>query len=284
MIPDETDEDTRDLPKWAAVPNTGQPEETARVGDPVIESELPEAVTLWRRLVAEFVGTAMLVTIIVGSGIAAQQMSPGDSGLQLLENTTATAFGLGALILMFGPVSGAHFNPVVSAADWYLTRGRATGLTGRDVGAYMIIQVLGAISGAQLANVMFDVPVFATATTERSSVGNFVGEIVATAGLVALICMLAQTGRSAMSAAAVPAYIGSACWFTSSIAFANPAATIGRASTDTFTGIAPESVPLFVIAQLIGGMIGVCLATGLWPDSTRYSSRGRRRVRRPRTG
>ncbi|MBI4939347.1 MAG: aquaporin family protein [Actinobacteria bacterium] len=221
---------------------------------------------LARRLLAECVGTALLVTVVVGSGIAAQQLSPGDVGLQLLENSTATVFGLAVLILLFGPVSGAHFNPVVSAADWLLGRRGGTGLPGTDVLAYTVAQVVGAIAGAVLANVMYGLDAAQVATHERVSAGVLVGEVVATAGLVALIFALARTGRAPLSAAAVGAYIGSAYWFTSSTSFANPAVTVGRVFSDTFAGIAPSSVLPFVAVQVVGAGVGIALVRALYPD------------------
>jgi glycerol uptake facilitator-like aquaporin len=165
---------------------------------------------LARRLFAELLGTGLLVTVVVGSGIAAQQLSASDVGLQLLENSTATVFGLAALILMLGPVSGAHFNPAVSLADWFLGRRAAAGLTLAEVSAYTVAQCAGAIGG-----------------------------VVATAGLIALIFALARTRRGVLAAPAVGAYIGAAYWFTSSTSFANPAVTVGRMFSDTFAGIAP---------------------------------------------
>jgi arsenate reductase len=220
---------------------------------------------LTRRLLAELLGTGLLVTVVVGSGIAAQRLSPDDTGLQLLENSTATFLGLTVLILMLGPISGAHFNPVVSAADWLLGRRAGTGLTGHEVVTYTVAQVVGAIAGAVLANVMFEVPVTELSTTDRTGANLWVGEIVATAGLVALIFALARTGRGVLAAPAVGAYIGAAYWFTSSTSFANPAVTIGRIFSDTFAGIAPSSVPGFVIAQLVGGGIAVALVGYLYP-------------------
>lgn len=222
--------------------------------------------SLARRLLAEFLGTALLVTVVVGSGIAAQQLSPGDTGIQLLENSTATVFGLATLILLFGPVSGAHFNPVVSLADWFLGRRSEHGLSLPDVGAYAIAQVTGGIAGALLANVMFDVGT-AISTKHRVTSGHLIAEIVATAVLVALIFALVRSDRGAFAAPAVGAYIGAAYWFTSSTSFANPAVTIGRIFSDTFAGIAPASAPAFIAMQLIGLMVGLALTFALYPDA-----------------
>ena len=221
---------------------------------------------LGRRLLAEAVGTALLVTVVVGSGIAAATLSPDDVGLQLLQNSTATVLGLAVLILLFGPVSGAHFNPVVSAADWFLGRAGGTGLPGSDVAAYAVAQTVGAIAGAVLANVMYGLAPVQVSTHDRVSAGVLVGEVVATAGLVALVFALARSGRAALSAAAVGAYIGSAYWFTSSTSFANPAVTVGRVFSDTFAGIAPVSVLPFVAAQAVGAGLGVVLVRALYPD------------------
>jgi glycerol uptake facilitator-like aquaporin len=220
---------------------------------------------LARRLSAELLGTALLVTVVVGSGIAAERLSPHDVGLQLLENSTATAFGLTVLILLFGPVSGAHFNPVVSAADWLLGRPAGTGLPARGVAAYTVAQVIGAVAGAELANLMYQVPLGELSTKDRTGADLWLAEVVATAGLVALIFALARTGRGMLAAPAVGAYIGAAYWFTSSTSFANPAVTIGRVFSDTFAGIAPGSVPGFVVAQLVGGLIAVALVGWLYP-------------------
>ena len=220
---------------------------------------------LGRRLLAEALGTGLLVTVVVGSGIAASRLSPDDTGLQLLQNSTATALGLTVLILLVGPVSGAHLNPVVSAADWLVGRRSGSGLPGRDVAPYALAQTAGAIAGAELANVMYDVSLADLATTERSAVGLWVGEIVATAGLVVLVLALVRTGRTALAAPAVGAYIGAAYWFTSSTSFANPAVTVGRVFSDTFAGIAPSSVPAFVLAQVVGAAVGLALALALYP-------------------
>ncbi len=219
-----------------------------------------------------FVGTALLVAVVVGSGIAAEQLSPRDVGLQLLANSTATVFGLGVLILVFGPISGAHFNPVVSFADWLTGRRDGIGLTLRDATAYALAQTLGAIAGAILANVMFDLAAAQVSTHHRITAGHLVGEVVATAGLIAVIFALARSGRAAMSAATVAAWIGAAYWFTSSTSFANPAVTIGRAFTDTFAGIAPASVPGFIAAQIAGALLGLGLIALIYPRSVAADS------------
>ena len=223
---------------------------------------------LSRRLLAEFVGTALLVTVVVGSGIAAAQLSPHDAGLQLLENSIATALGLTVLILLFGPVSGAHFNPVVSLVDWRLGR-PSTGISGTNALAYPVVQIVGGIAGALLANMMFDRQVLEIATKHRLTTGHLLGEVVATAGLIAPIFALARTGRAGLSAAAVGAYIGAAYWFTSSTSFANPAVTTGRMFSDTFAGIAPGSAPGFIVAQIVGGLVGLALVVALYPDAAR---------------
>jgi glycerol uptake facilitator-like aquaporin len=225
--------------------------------------------TPFRAVLAEFVGTALLVTVVVGSGIAAAQLSPSDAGLQLLENSLATTFGLSVLILLFGPVSGAHFNPVVSAADWLLDRRADSRITAGSVVAYAAAQVSGGIIGAVLANVMFDRTALEISTKDRLTTGHFIGEVVATAGLIAVIFALARTGRAALSAAAVGAYIGAAYWFTSSTSFANPAVTVGRIFSDSFAGIAPNSVLPFIGAQIVGGLIGLALVVVLYPDVAR---------------
>jgi glycerol uptake facilitator-like aquaporin len=226
---------------------------------------MPTVPALWRRLLAESVGTGLLVTVVVGSGIAAKRLSPDDVGLQLLENSTATVFGLAVLILMLGPVSGGHFNPVVSGVDWLLGRSAGAGISGRDAAAYTLAQTLGGIAGAVLANVMFDVPT-EFSTRDRTDWRLWVGEVVATVGLVVLIFALARSGRGSWAAPAVGAYIGAAYWFTSSTSFANPSVTVGRMFSDTFAGISPSSVPGFIAAQLVGGMLGLALVRALYPD------------------
>jgi glycerol uptake facilitator-like aquaporin len=223
---------------------------------------------LWRRAVAELLGTSLLVMIVVGSGIAAQQLSPNDVGLQLLQNSTATVLGLTILILVFGPVSGAHFNPVVSLVDWILGRRRGTGLTLPELGTYVVVQTLGAISGSVVANAMYDVGT-SISGKDRATGGHLLGEVIATAGLILLIFTLAATKRGVLAAPAVGAYIGAAYWFTSSTSFANPAVTVGRIFSDTFAGIAPGSVPPFVIAQLIGAAAGLGLLLVLFPSAAR---------------
>ncbi|MGB9376217.1 MAG: MIP/aquaporin family protein [Mycobacteriales bacterium] len=220
-----------------------------------------------RRLLAEVVGSGLLVTVVVGSGIAAVRLSPNDVGLQLLENAVATGLGLAVLILAFGPVSGAHFNPVVSAVDYWLGRRTRSGLSAPDLAGYVVAQSAGAICGAVLANVMFAVPAVAFSRTERGAAHLLLGEVVATAGLVFLIFSLARTHRGSIAAPAVGAYIAAASWFTSSTSFANPAVTLGRAFTDTFAGIAPRSVPAFVGAEFVGAVVGIGLLLALYPHA-----------------
>jgi glycerol uptake facilitator-like aquaporin len=224
-------------------------------------------IALWRRLAAETVGTALLVTVVVGSGIMAQTLSD-DVGLQLLANSTATVFGLAVLILIFGPISGAHFNPVVSVADWWTSRHTADRFSLRDLLAYLPAQIVGAVAGSVLANLMFELPAVTWSTKVRDGGGLWLGEIVATTGLILLIFTLVRTGRAILAPAAVGAYIGAAYWFTSSTSFANPAVTIGRAFTDTFAGIAPASVPGFIGAQVIGLILGLGLLTVFYPRPT----------------
>ncbi|MCQ6271042.1 aquaporin family protein [Pseudarthrobacter sp. R1] len=223
---------------------------------------------LWRRSIAELLGTSLLVMIVVGSGIMAQQLSPNDVGLQLLQNSTATVLGLTVLILVFGPVSGAHFNPVVSLVDWLLGRRSGTGLTLPELGAYIVAQTLGAIGGSVIANAMFEVGT-SISGKDRATGGHLLGEVVATAGLILLIFTLAATKRGVLAAPAVGAYIGAAYWFTSSTSFANPAVTVGRIFSDTFAGIAPASVPAFVLAQLVGAAAGLGLVLLFFPSAGR---------------
>lgn len=236
------------------------------VQDGLVNPPAPPAAPgpLGRRLLAEFLGTGLLVTVVVGSGIAAAQLSPDDIGLQLLENSMATTFGLAVLILMLGPVSGAHLNPVVTVADWYLSRRDPEGFSVRHIAPYVVAQSAGAVAGALLANAMFDIGTTFSAH-QRASDGHLLGEVVATAGLVLLIFALARSDRVVLAAPAVGAYVGAAYWFTSSTSFANPAVTMGRMLSDTFAGIAPSSVPAFVLAQAVGGAIGAVLVLALYP-------------------
>jgi glycerol uptake facilitator-like aquaporin len=220
-------------------------------------------VPLWRRLLAEFLGSAFLAAIVIGSGIAAQRLSPGQTGLELLENAAATAAGLFAIILMFGPVSGAHVNPVVSFADAVFG-----GLSWRDAAAYLPTQVAGCIAGAVAANLMFAQAAVSISTKHRATPAHFLSEVIATLGLIVVIFALARSGRSRSAAAAVGAYIGAAYFFTSSTSFANPAITIGRMFSDTFAGIAPSSAPAFIVAQVIGGALAVVVIRALYPRLT----------------
>ena len=225
-----------------------------------------------RRALAEFLGTGLLVTLVVGSGIMAQRLSPTDIGLQLLENSTATALGLAALILIFAPLSGAHFNPVVTLADYVLRRREPGALDVRTVAIYLPAQIAGGILGTILANLMFALPAVTLSTKNRTAGHLWLGEIVATAGLILLIFALSRTGRGHYGPAAVGAYIGAAYWFTSSTSFANPAVAVARAFTDTFAGIKPSSVPGFVFAELLGAAIGVVLIVLLYPATAAKSA------------
>ncbi|MGW1675093.1 aquaporin [Streptomyces sp. NPDC002324] len=218
----------------------------------------PPRTPLVARAAAELIGTALLVAIVVGSGIQATELT-ADVGLRLLANSTATVFGLGILILLLGPVSGAHFNPVVTLAEWWTARRGGPGVTPREVAVYLPAQIVGAIAGAILADAMFAEPLVKWSTHDRSAGHLLLGEIVATAGLILLIFGLARADRLQYAPVAVASYIGAAYWFTSSTSFANPAVTIGRAFTDTFAGIAPGSVLGFIGMQLIGGVVGLAL-------------------------
>jgi len=220
-------------------------------------------VPLWRRLLAELLGSAFLAALVIGSGIAAQRLSPGQVGLELVENAAATAAGLFAIIVMFGPVSGAHFNPVVSLAD-----AAFGGLRWRDAAAYLPAQVAGCITGAVAANLMFARAAVSISARGRASGAHFLSEVIATAGLILVIFALARSGRSRTAPAAVGAYIGAAYFFTSSTSFANPAITIGRMFSATFAGIAPSSVPAFIAAQIVGGLAGTLIIKVLYPGVT----------------
>ncbi|MFC0680843.1 aquaporin [Lysobacter korlensis] len=213
-----------------------------------------------RRVSAEFLGSGSLTMVVVGSGIAAERLSPDDVGLQLLENAIATALGLFVLIAVLAPVSGAHFNPVVSFVD------AALGYRSwRSILPYLPAQVLGCVGGAVLANAMFGLAPITVSSTARVSGPNLLSELVATAGLVLVIFSLARSGRAGWAPAAVGAYIGAAYFFTASTSFANPAITVGRMFSDTFAGIHPASAPGFIAAQLAGGLFGLLLVRLLFP-------------------
>jgi arsenate reductase len=229
-------------------------------------SHLPETGTgvvganLPRRLVAEALGTALLLVAVVGSGIMASRLSPDDTGLQLLENAAATAGALIALILMFGAVSGAHFNPVVTLVD------RADGnISTTDTAAYIAAQIAGGCLGVMVANLMFDLPAVNVSQTDRSSGALWLSEMVATVGLLLVIHGCVRGGRANAVAFAVGLWIGGAYWFTSSTSFANPAVTIARTLSDTFAGIAPSSAPMFILMQLLGAALAYALISFLYP-------------------
>ncbi|MBK3562697.1 aquaporin [Streptomyces sp. MBT62] len=242
---------------------------TAAEAVPTADSATPAAVapapgatpprnSLVARAAAELIGTALLVAVVVGSGIQATNLS-NDVGVQLLANSLATVFGLGILILLLGPVSGAHFNPVVTLAEWWTARRGGAGVTLREVAVYVPAQIVGAIAGAILADAMFGEPLVKWSTHDRSAGHLLLGEAVATAGLILLIFGLARADQLRFAPVAVASYIGAAYWFTSSTSFANPAVTIGRAFTDTFAGIAPGSLAGFIGMQLVGGVVGLAL-------------------------
>ncbi len=224
---------------------------------------MTDTLPLARRLFAELLGSAFLAALVIGSGIAAQTLSPGDVGLELFENAAATAMGLAAIILMFGPVSGAHFNPVVSIAD--ATFG---GIRWRDALAYIPAQIAGCVLGAIVANGMFALAAVSISTHHRASPAHLFSEVIATAGLLLVIFSLARTKRLNVAPAAVGAYIGAAYFFTSSASFANPAISVGRMFSDTFAGIAPASVPGYVVAQLVGCGCAILVVRLLYPDVT----------------
>jgi glycerol uptake facilitator-like aquaporin len=214
-------------------------------------------IRLLPKVVAEFVGTAMLVCIVVGSGIMGANLS-NDMAVALLVNTASTVFGLALLILVLGPISGAHFNPAVS-----LVMLAKKSLSLREALAYIPAQVLGAITGAICANVMFELAALQVSEKARITAGTFLSEVIATAGLLVVILVFVSRKNDNHVALAVAAWIGSAYFFTSSTSFANPAVTVGRIFSDTFAGIDPASVAPFVLAQLIGAAIGVLLAKPL---------------------
>jgi arsenate reductase len=223
-------------------------------------------VSLRRRAAAEALGTALLVTVVVGSGISAERLS-ADPGVQLLINALATVGGLAVAILVVGPVSGAHLNPVISAVDWWLGRRDGTGLGPRALVTYGAAQLVGGLLGTAFAQIMYAEPVVEWSTQQRSGLRLSFAEAVATAGLVLVVVTLARDGSVARTAWAVAAYIGAAYFFTASTSFANPAVTVARMATDTFSGIAPRSAPAFVAAQALGGLVGLAGAVALHPDA-----------------
>lgn len=225
-----------------------------------MDLDLKVNLDLARRATAEALGTGMLVAVVVGSGIAAQRLSPGDLGLQLLENSTATGAALVALILAFGAVSGAHFNPVVSLADRLLG-----GITTKELTAYVPAQLAGACAGAVVANLMFDLPAVELSSHVRATGPLWLGEVVATFGLLVVILGVVRGDRRA-APYAVGGYIAAAYWFTSSTSFANPAVTVGRTLTDTFAGIDPSSAPMFIAMQVLGAGLAIFLARFLFTD------------------
>ena len=213
----------------------------------------------WRRYWA----APFLAAVVIGSGIAAQQLSPGDVGLKLFENAAVTAVGLFAIILMFGPTSGAHLNPVVSFVD-----AAFGGIRWRHAVAYLPVQVGGCVGGAVVANVMFSKAAISVPTKARASGAHFLSEVVATLGLILVIFALTGTGRNRSAPAAVGAYIGAAYFFSSSTSFANPAITVGRMLSNTFAGIEPSSAPVFIAAQVVGGVIAYGIIRTLYPGVT----------------
>jgi glycerol uptake facilitator-like aquaporin len=218
---------------------------------------------LWRRLLGEYLGSLLLAAIVIGAGIAAQTLSPHATGLELFEDAIATGLGLFVLILMFGAISGAHFNPVISLVDAMFG-----GITWRDASCYCAVQVAGCFSGAVLANLMYSHSAISLSTHHRASLAHALSEVVATAGLVLIVFVLARTGRSSLAPGAVGAYIACAYFFTSSTSFANPAIVVGRMFSNTFAGIAPSSAPVFVAAELVGGLVGFALVKALYHDVT----------------
>jgi len=219
-------------------------------------------------LAAEAFGTGMLIVAVIGSGIMASRLSTGDIGLQLLENAAATAAALVGLILMFGEVSGAHFNPVVTLLDYLLGTTKT-----RDSALYVIAQVIGACLGAMLVNLMFELPAIDISTKTRSSGALWLSEVVATVTLLLLIQGCVRTGRANVVPFAVGIWIGGAYWFTSSTSFANPAVTIARTLSNTFAGIAPSSAPMFILMQLVGAVIAFGLVRFFYPHDHSETSR-----------
>jgi glycerol uptake facilitator-like aquaporin len=217
---------------------------------------------LARRMVAEAVGTCLLIIAVIGSGIMASRLSPDDVGLQLLENAAATAGALIGLILMFGAVSGAHFNPIVTLVDRLLGT-----ISTRDTALYAVAQTVGGCAGAILANLMFELDAINVSTKTRSSGALWLSEVIATIGLLLVIHGCVRTGRASAVPFAVGAWIGGAYWFTSSTSFANPAVTIARMLSNTFAGIKPSSAPMFIAMQVIGAVLAFGLIRFLYPHN-----------------
>ncbi len=215
---------------------------------------------LARQLLAETLGTAFLIIAVIGSGIMAQRLSPNDVGLQLLENAAATAGALIGLILMLGPVSGAHFNPAVTLSFRYFGQ-----QTNTETAGFIGAQIIGGCIGTVLANVMFELPAIHLSTKVRSSGSLWLSEVIATLGLLLLIHGIVRSGRSTAVPYAVGAWIGGAYWFTSSTSFANPAVTIARTLSNTFAGIKPSSAPMFIVMQLLGLVVGIGFIKILYP-------------------
>lgn len=209
------------------------------------------------KLIAEFVGTATLVAVVVGSGIMGTNLSQ-DFGVALVINAASTVLALGLLIYVIGPISGAHFNPAVTLTQWLGKQ-----VSGIHAIYFTVAQVFGAIFGSIVANLMFDLGAIQLATHERVSSGTIIGEIISTAGLITVIGVFSNRGQGALISIAVPAWIGSAYFFTSSTSFANPAVTIGRVFSNTFAGIASDSVAPFIVAQLVGALLGFALVKGI---------------------
>jgi glycerol uptake facilitator-like aquaporin len=222
---------------------------------------LLEPTRLWRRILAEYLGSLLLAAIVIGSGIAAQNLSPHAIGLELLENAAATGVGLYFLIVTFGPISGAHFNPIISCVDALFA-----GISWRSAWGYLGAQIAGCVSGAVMANLMFSRTAVSLSTDHRGTLAHGFSEVIATAGLVLVVFTLAKTQRSSLAPAAVGSYIACAYFFTSSTSFANPAIVVGRMLSKSFAGIAPASAPLFVGAQIVGGIVAVGLIKLLFGD------------------
>lgn len=254
------------------MPATDAPARPTAVGQTIAPDSGEEATAvsglpvLLRRAGAEFIGTALLLIAVIGSGIAAQRLSPHDTGLELLENAVATGAALVAIILAVGPVSGAHLNPVVSAVDALFG-----GLRRAELAVYVAAQLAGAVTGAIVANLMYSLPAVSISTNTRSTGGHVLSEVVATFGLLLVVFGLVRAGRASTAPFAVGAYITGAYFFTSSTSFANPAVTVARMLSDTFAGIGPASVPGFVGAQVVGAAFSAATIHLLWPRIDRVA-------------